>query len=434
MNLEITEFNNYLVWYETQKRDFRTFNYLTQEYKTFDKLPFNINTFLCEKHFMPKKKSIKELSYDEEFKLYDEILKEYSDKLLIWRNEILTCKTLINPFDYFEPYKFINKKGFEEIIYRNHGKNILRMFTNLTKKDKYINMEPIDMIESKWFEKCSNCGLQYLREAGVYDCYGYDYSMSYPTNYCEKGYYIPTKRGCEEILLELPNKIKFGFYNVSITSDDPKFKMLFLFNSNNVYTSYDLKYALELSKTYQANIKLIQSNTPNCYLYSNKDLVSGKEIFFNWLMRMKDLKQEFPFNGLVKGLTSSSWGRINKMNIINYTETYINNNNIDVGYENDETEYLIVDMEQIKNDFLYKLLKRNQSIYKMNIRLKPFITSYTRVKIAKTAQPVINNVIRICTDSLILDKPYNFNIPDFKPESKSTGEMEWFNINKGIKL
>ena len=63
MNLEITEFNNYLVWYETQKRDFRTFNYLTQKYNEFDTLPSNINTFLCEKHFMPKKKSTKELSY-----------------------------------------------------------------------------------------------------------------------------------------------------------------------------------------------------------------------------------------------------------------------------------------------------------------------------------------------------------------------------------
>ena len=101
-----------------------------------------------------------------------------------------------------------------------------------------------------------------------------------------------------------------------------------------------------MSKTYQANITLVQSNNPNCYLYSNKDLVSGKDIFYNWFMRMKDLKQEFPLNGLVKGLTSSSWGRINKMNIINYTETYINNNNIDVGYENDETEYLIVDMNK----------------------------------------------------------------------------------------
>ncbi len=55
MNLEITEFNNYLVWYETKVGDFRTYNYLTKEYKTFDKSPININTFLCKKHHMPKK-------------------------------------------------------------------------------------------------------------------------------------------------------------------------------------------------------------------------------------------------------------------------------------------------------------------------------------------------------------------------------------------
>ncbi len=145
---------------------------------------------------------MKELSYDEEFKLYAQILKDYSDKILIWRNEILTSKVLLNPFDYFEPYKFTNKNFEEEIFYKNHGKNIKRMFTNLTKKDKYINMEAIDLIESKWFEKCSNCGINNLREPGIYDCYGYDYSMAYPTNFCQKGYKVPTKRGKEYNLIE----------------------------------------------------------------------------------------------------------------------------------------------------------------------------------------------------------------------------------------
>ena len=62
------------------------------------------------------------------------------------------------------------------------------------------------------------------------------------------------------------------------------------------------------------------------------------------------------------------------------------------------------------------------------------MTSFARKKIAGFVdESNMNHVIRIQTDNIVFDKPMNFDDPLFKAESKTTGLIQWNNVNDYIK-
>ena len=65
--------------------------------------------------------------------------------------------------------------------------------------------------------------------------------------------------------------------------------------------------------------------------------------------------------------------------------------------------------------------------------MKPFITSFARCKTARTINDnnLIDNVIRIHTDGIVLDKEFDFSKYNIEiiPEDKTTGKFEFININ-----
>ena len=96
-------------------------------------------------------------------------------------------------------------------------------------------------------------------------------------------------------------------------------------------------------------------------------------------------------------------------------------------------------------DFVYKNLDeqhficidKNKGFYKSNYRLKSFLTSYCRCKIANIIldNDLIENVIRIHTDGIVLDREFNFD-PNLEliPEEKTTGKIKIKNVNSLEKL
>ena len=69
--------------------------------------------------------------------------------------------------------------------------------------------------------------------------------------------------------------------------------------------------------------------------------------------------------------------------------------------------------------------------------LKPFITSYCRCKIANIIldNDLIEHVIRLHTDKIVLDKPFNFPEKlELLKEEKTTGKIQFININSYKKV
>ena len=94
----------YIVYYKTLSKDFRTYNSSTTEFETMKRLPTTISNFYILKKYENN----------------DEDLKRFSKDIKIASEQI---KTKI-PFDYIKP--FVTKEG--KTLIRTHFKNIETFF------------------------------------------------------------------------------------------------------------------------------------------------------------------------------------------------------------------------------------------------------------------------------------------------------------------
>jgi hypothetical protein len=212
----------------------------------------------------------------------------------------------------------------------------------------------------------------------------------------------------------LSDATKFGFYMVKIICEDTNIKKVFSFSENNVYTHNDIKFITDiLIKKHNFNIKLelIDDVEYNAYVYEDESLTSGNKIFSNWFKTICELKKQLPKNILIKLLSSSLWGHLSKYNTVNKTMKQIKDSNMKVGLT-DKSDFIILDKITKGDDETYYKLLNKLNPYKYNIRLKPFITSYGRIKTALVALLDIDNIIRIHTDGLLYSKKQKFNIKD----------------------
>jgi hypothetical protein len=100
----------------------------------------------------------------------------------------------------------------------------------------------------------------------------------------------------------------------------------------------------------------------------------------------------------------------------------------------DKADYIIKSFDTDDNgSSWYKLIDAKKP-YFWNIRLKPFVTSFGRMKTAKVALLNIEKVIRIHTDGLAFSEEQNFEIAGLIPEDKTTGLIEFVNISNYSKI
>ena len=83
----------FCVWYRMADERYNVYYFLEDKFEVVDKLSnIKINQFEFKlKHIKPS----------------EVLLKEYAVKVIEWRNEILGCKSLKVPFDYFDNYQII---------------------------------------------------------------------------------------------------------------------------------------------------------------------------------------------------------------------------------------------------------------------------------------------------------------------------------------
>lgn len=421
---------NFVVFYKNIYNEYRVYDYQEKTYKTIDRLPKKNNFSMFSKYNLSKKESKNMTNEEISFEM-DIRLQKFADDLVEWADEIKNCKSLLIPFDILASHE--REKG--SIRYRDNYELIFLFFYLYgSRKDLFIeiNKNKITYTEFKWFESCFNSGLTYLREKKTtYNCYGYDFSLNYPNLMSSKEFQFPIKEGTEMILQELPKKLKYGIYRIKfdITTITNNFNIVFKIQKSNCYTHYELNF---IKKTFpEIKFELIQDDKPNCLVYD--DLICGNELFYPWLRRMQSLREELPNNYMIKHFASKLWGTL-----IEGSVEYLTQEEFDLIDTFEDSENSLIDVI-VKQDgrLIYEVAKKSK-FYKKNIRIKPFLTAFARINCSKLALSKINNVVRICVDSVVFDEPLEQKILDkfknLKPEDKTTGQIYFKHVNEYEKI
>ena len=398
----------YTFYYELSKssKEAVTYNYTTKKFKTM--LMYDV--YKLDRHyFLP-------IGYEPT----KEGLKKFA-------NDFFIAVKKLKDNDIFE---------FDYLKYRSHESASVEMFKKLC-HGKFELMDEIDSIEYEWIESCNNAGLNYC-SPGKYDCYGYDYSSQYPAILASEQFEIPTKKGIQKTITNIDyKKLEVGYYKVKITSNDIRFKKVFGFSKNNIYTHTSLMFA-NMCKTkegYNIDMQLVLEDN-NCYIYGkNKDgnITKGSIIFGKWFKYMFELKEAHQeCKILIKLITSSLWGRLAEFNRLFKTDEEIVDENLDVSlkYDPKHKYYIRSTKTNRKGDDLCELVNSKKP-YHFNIaRIKPFLLAKSREMIGKVAIKYIDDVVRICVDNVTFNKVHDdvvFQANTFKltKENKTTGFIEW---------
>ena len=246
--------------------------------------------------------------------------------------------------------------------------------------------------------------------------------------------YIPDKKGYEIILDTFPlsKNLKYGYYHVEIKSSNKNAKKVFSFNNNNVYNCYDVLFALRNRHLYDFEIELVHDGEPNAYVYDS--VVKTSKMFGRWYKTLVALKTKFPDNKLIKQLGSSLWGILSQTATMDVQRAnLIKENYLANGYQLEKKIVYGDPNDELNYKEYYRLFQIDKP-YQYNIRLKGFLNAYTRTQTAKLAELDIDNVIRIHTDCVSFKKPQTVDTTILKLEDKSSGLIQWNNVNNYTKI
>ena len=336
-------------------------------------------------------------------------------------------------FDYF-----CNKlRKNNKIYYRTHSNNIIR-FIKMHKLKDFSKFEPIELLEDQYFDKCNNGGLIYHKD-GVYDnVVTFDKKQFYPSVLGNQLFTFPISKGEECNIFKIPKcGFSYGIYNVQVVSNDDRFNKIFSYSKDNHYTHTTLNFVMNIYNKYHGgNVKLtLLSN--KCLKYKDKSkIIESSQVFSKWYHASVDLKTKYPSNKLIKKMFSTAWGELQSKNVIVKSEDQIEIENIDYGQSLDVNE----NRYYLKKFFMQDIQEFNQLIdlpkplYKHQLRLKPFLTSFARKIMMLLALKNIDNVIRVMTDSITYDADLEINEYLFIKEKAKSNIRAEIKGNSLIKL
>lgn len=340
----------------------------------------------------------------------------------------------------------------------NDGMSIVSYYkSKATNALKELNIDNVNVDEIILSEKCNNGGMIYLEDElknEIIDCYGYDFTNCYGTFLSQPNIsklMIPTKNGkWSDITIDILNadKLPYGFYTVKMSTENETIKKYFNFASDDVYVHYSLiqlqviiQYLMKKNKKLKVE-SLITITATRCYTYNEKDLVSCDKVFGAWFKDVNLMKRDLKNNFLVKNLSTKLWGYLSQFN-----RTFVDEDEIeeyDYAHsrrftESRKFEYLCIKMQNpTKEDSKYELVNVNDPYKHGGIaRIKSFLIASVRLYMTRIIldNNIDNNVVRLCTDGIVLNKPFDFKkniLYQYVPtlEDKTTGLIKWYHVNK----
>lgn len=287
--------------------------------------------------------------------------------------------------------------------------------------------EPITETEGEILDKVFMGGLSYHE---IYKGFGvlYDINSMYPSLLIDPKFMIPmvagtpTKLTIEEFESNRArNYFKYGIYRCNIEGTHKLFKP----NRANHYTHYDLTCANELG----LKISLIEDDEFNYYAYDKEGLVQSRKLFSEYVNYFYELKSKCK---IAKALLNCLWGGLTTRKQVKK----VVNRDIDAKLDEDLN---ITSLNPIDDETLLVTMEKPQNRFQNDFaRVGVFLTSYARLKMMRHAKPYQDNIIRIHTDSILLNEDLKVNfdvnneIGSWKLEGKGQVDIKHLNSCKFI--
>lgn len=368
--------------------------------------------------------------------------KQYEERpIMIYDHSIMTgydgSKEHQYTMDQFKKtkgkYKFVlvrrdwnTRKGIEKSPSFQESYNAFKAMADELKEKKIINMyqhggvltnaslrvfertcrlyypEQITAEESQWLEEASVGAIIW---ADKYEgkAYKYDYNSHYPSIMGLSTFWIPLRQGqFDKITVEHFNKVGSllnGIYKCQVFPSNTKKDRLFRFNPNNKYTSDDIMFARSLG----LKCDLIDDDI-NVLYYYKKDCVNGKQLFGEFVTELYKHKKH-----QVKGakmLLTSLWGALTQIDVTTMKVSVDSEEMLEIG--SNKTIMSIIPIDENTRQVTFANSNR---IYRHRFaRMKPFLLSHGRIKIAKCLEKQLDDVVRVHTDGFITSNPLKHKI------------------------
>ena len=319
-----------------------------------------------------------------------------------------TCKlTLEEEYNLFIHDAEILIKETNGVInlYKSGDNNttILNLFDKYTKH--IPNADHIGQVEADWISESSTGALTFgIPYVGP--VHKYDFKSNYPS-IMKSSQTFAIKEGEFQLITDKEFResdayFKYGIFRcVVIRSGNYSIDKLFRFNHKNKYTHIDLNNA----KLLGLEIQLIEDGDVNFLHYSRDKLLSGNELFGEYVDLLFNLKQsKVP---RAKTYLNNLWGLLSEANEI---KTRVNHNNRNIIIEiGDDCKVTGMKPYDDKETIIQTVNKSKQYIRGF-ARIKPFILARARALLAKTILPFKDTVYRCMTDSFICSEEPNVKL------------------------
>ena len=218
-----------------------------------------------------------------------------------------------------------------------------------------------------------------------------------------------------------------------ITSQHSDAIKIFNFSKYSVYTHYSIEFAYKHREEFDFQFGYYKEKEGyNAYTYKSEALVKSSTIFLKWKTTLLKLRDLYPDNKLLKHLLSSIWGSLTKYKMSCKTYEEICDDGIDLGID-DSADFIIHEHVKTACADYYSLYSSDDPCYYGLARLKPFMTSFARNRLAETAiYGGIDDVIRIHTDNVSFktNKDDLMRNRKIDPEKKTTGNLKFTVVNR----
>lgn len=322
--------------------------------------------------------------------------------------------------EYYNKYKEECEELILEKIHILQHPSVKRLaLYNLFWDLNIVETETITRQEEHYLEMASNGGFINCKPGTYKNIKCFDINSMYPNLMIKNSVQFPIKQGEFKKLDELPSDyLRYGIYRCKCVSDIDR--NLFKINPFNYYTHFDIQRGQKLGYKFQ----LIQDEEANSLIYNRYSLMSGKQLFRNYINKHYEIKKKYPKNSIAKKLLNIVWGALCE-------KTIFKTKNINDNFEIHNIKNIYPKDEDICFEY------RKTKLFKTEFaRLGVFLTSVGRKIISEIVEPISENVYRIHTDGFICDESINLETSQEMGRLKIEYEaekVEIHNVNKIIK-
>jgi hypothetical protein len=326
-----------------------------------------------------------------------QLSKEYRDDIYNWKTNYILVHVFDtklsleeNYFKFLEMANNLKAKSNGKINLYQTGDFIntsLYLFNNFTKH--IPTPPPILQREAELINLASQGAIIFTSKGFKGKVYKADINSMYPS-IMNSQMLFPVKDGELKYIKEFKSEFfEYGIYRAIVhMSDNVNINKLFRFNySKNVYTNVDLTRAKEL----ELDIELIVDDQPNFLYYSRDKLLTGTEIFGEYVNLLFPLKQEKVHGS--KDILNRLWGTLCQRNMKKQIHDHTSSFEIP-----DDVRPIFKPYNDDTTIIKYAKYEK-QNIYTW-ARIKPFLLAKGRSIISKIMEPYKNILIRCHTDGV----------------------------------